>query len=181
MNAKINTQMNVDEGSDPLSGVKSIATVSNSANSPHLSAAGSSTLAAERPSRPPATWQQLSSGDSGTLTLMIVGPNGSKTPLKIRVSDDVSTLRALVTQMYCTCSPSVSPPLSPNRIMPLFLLFPHCSTPRLTMREQSGMIQPTGPLKLTGGRIGKHFLTGRTKMLALQRSSHWSLSPMSRP
>jgi len=37
-----------------------------------------------------------------TVTLHIVGPDGSKSPLKIKLSDDVSTLRALVTQMHDT-------------------------------------------------------------------------------
>lgn len=37
-----------------------------------------------------------------TVTLHIVGPDGSKTPLQIKLSDDVSTLRALVTQMHDT-------------------------------------------------------------------------------
>ncbi len=44
----------------------------------------------------------LASQRAPTVTLHIVGPDGSKSPLKIKLSDDVSTLRALVTQMHDT-------------------------------------------------------------------------------
>lgn len=66
---------------------------------PHVSS--TSSAAAARPSIP---WQSLSPGD-GHVTLMIVGPDGSKSPLRIRLTDDVATLRALVTQMYGCCLP----------------------------------------------------------------------------
>ena len=37
------------------------------------------------------------------IVLQIAGPDGGKTPLKVRLSDDVATLRALITQMYVKC------------------------------------------------------------------------------
>ncbi len=49
--------------------------------------------------RPPPSWWHGTAGDDGTATLFIVSPAGNKDPLKIRLTDDVSTLRALVTQM----------------------------------------------------------------------------------
>ena len=53
----------------------------------------------------PHTWQQICGHGPGEVTLQIVGPDGRKGDLKIRLTDDVATLRALVTQMYalCTC------------------------------------------------------------------------------
>jgi hypothetical protein len=33
------------------------------------------------------------------ITVQVLGPNGENVPLKVKPSDDVSTLRALVTQM----------------------------------------------------------------------------------
>ena len=38
-------------------------------------------------------------GGSEVVTLQVVGPDGKKSPLKTRLSDDVSTLRALIMQM----------------------------------------------------------------------------------
>jgi len=66
---------------------------------PHSSSSASGQESGARRSAAPA-WQSLSSGSGdGHVTLIVVGPDGSKTPLTIRLTDDVATLRALVTQM----------------------------------------------------------------------------------
>ena len=90
------------DGGDPLSA----GTAEREADTASGSARGAThtPTGAQVPSRtatrPPPAWQAVSAaGDDGTVTLFIVSPQGNKDPLKIRLTDDVSTLRALVTQM----------------------------------------------------------------------------------
>ena len=86
--------------SDPLSvGVKS-AGADTAANVPHVSAASCALqLPSRSATRPPPSWQSAAAVACEEVTLIIVSPTGNKDPLKIRLTDDVSTLRALVTQM----------------------------------------------------------------------------------
>ena len=83
---------------DPLSSAEA-----GRAHADGARAATHTTSGAQVPSRtatrPPQSWWQGAAGDDGTVTLFIVSPTGTKDPLKIRLTDDVSTLRALVTQM----------------------------------------------------------------------------------
>ncbi len=86
--------------SDPLSvGVKS-AGADTAANVPHFTAApGGAQPPTRSATRPPPAWQRAAAACEEEVTLIIMSPTGNKDPLKIRLTDDVSTLRALVTQM----------------------------------------------------------------------------------
>ncbi len=87
--------------SDPLSvGVKS-AGADTATNIPHVSASSGAAQTPNRSAtRPPPSWLSAAAAAcEEEVTLIVVSPTGNKDPLKIRLTDDVSTLRALVTQM----------------------------------------------------------------------------------